>query len=107
MAKGEQNVYTCQKCGGHTVTIDVDEGVTPFMIGCRADRIIEKRCEGMAYSNFYPEKPWPAHIPREAKWEWYKPTDAELRKNYKDDDMYAQMKEYVDKGGLDMRRRKP
>src|SRR3974377_965449 len=30
-----ENVYTCRKCGGHTVTVDRDEGVTPFMIGCR------------------------------------------------------------------------
>lgn len=30
------NVYVCRKCGGHTVTVDVDDGVTPFMIGCHA-----------------------------------------------------------------------
>jgi len=27
-----ENVYTCPKCHGHTVTVDVDEGVTPLTI---------------------------------------------------------------------------
>ena len=39
------NVYVCQKCGGLTVTVDVDEGVTPFMLGCRATGK-ESDCDG-------------------------------------------------------------
>ena len=33
---GKLNIYTCQTCRGHLVTRDVDRGVTPFMIGCKA-----------------------------------------------------------------------
>ena len=30
------NIYTCQICRNSIVTVDLVEGVTPFMIGCRA-----------------------------------------------------------------------
>ena len=43
---GYKNIYTCPKCGGQTVTIDVDEGVTPFMLRCRATG---KRAIAMAW----------------------------------------------------------
>lgn len=76
--EGMINVYVCQKCGGYTVTIDIDEGVTPFMLGCRASGK-ERECNGMATSSFYPKGPRPAHIPEPA-WEWYRATDAEARK---------------------------
>lgn len=32
MNESRINVYICEKCGGHTTTVDVDEGVTPFMM---------------------------------------------------------------------------
>jgi hypothetical protein len=65
---GKINVYTCAVCGYHTVTIDVDEGVTPFSIRCPA-------CpEGSAHSNFYKA---PQHYAPEM--EWFKPTEEELR----------------------------
>jgi hypothetical protein len=100
MASTEQreNVYTCQKCGGFTVTVDVDEGVTPFMLRCRASGR-EGDCDGTAYSAMYPEGPRPKHIPPPA-WEWFKPTGSEYRK------LSAAMKEHVDRGGLDIRKRK-
>ncbi len=65
---GKVNVYTCPACGYHTVTIDVDEGVTPAFICCPA-------CghEGAA-SHFYQV---PQHYAPEI--EWFKPTDEELR----------------------------
>lgn len=84
------NVYTCE-FGCHTVTVDVDEGVTPFMISCRAksrpDRPIEPKyldkdgyCIGTAYSAFYPEEPPPPYILNKLAWEWYKPTESDFAK---------------------------
>lgn len=49
MSKGQKNVYVCQLCGGEVVTVDADEGVTPFMIECRST----PECEGDMYSSFY------------------------------------------------------
>ena len=42
------NRYTCNQCRQSIVTKDVDEGVTPFMIGCQFDH-----CGGMMTSSFY------------------------------------------------------
>jgi hypothetical protein len=106
------NVYICQKCGGHTVTVDVDEGVTPFMIGCRSGHFVKfgrgkarvkKSCNGMAHSSFYPRGPKPDYI-KEPAWEWFKPTDADLEALYRGD-LLEQMREHVEKGGLILRRR--
>ena len=115
-----ENVYTCQKCGGYTVTVDVEEGVTPFMIICRAkpkvgamDKILrdggiiirkrhkdEFECDGEAHSAFYPKGPRPMHIPAPA-WEWYKPIGDAYKK------LSVAMKEHVDQGGLDLRVKQP
>ena len=105
---GKENVYVCEKCGGYTVTIDVDDGVTPFMLGCRANMqeiILDGKvvgfaptCKGMAQSASYPKGPRPAHIPPPA-WEWYKPTGTDF------DSLSREMKEHIYKGGLDIRRR--
>ena len=78
------NVYRCEECNGYTVTIDVHEGVTPFLLDCRAngksrvDRDPEA-CNGMARSSmyrpvfFFGPGPW---IPA---WEWYAPTEEEAK----------------------------
>jgi hypothetical protein len=90
------NVWTCPKCGGYTVCIDIHEGVTPFMLRCRASGR-EGDCDGMATSAFYPKGPRPPHIPPPA-WEWFRPVGSEYRK------LSAAMREHVDKGGLDIRK---
>lgn len=90
---GRKNIYTCRKCGGKTVTIDVDEGVTPFMLGCRASGQ-EDDCDGLAESSFYRV---PADAPA-ADWEWFKPEGAEYRK------LNKAMRDHVDNGGLDIRK---
>jgi hypothetical protein len=95
--KGKENVYTCDKCGGMTVTVDVDEGVTPFTLICRASGR-EGDCDGRAYSSMYPNGPRPPHIP-EPSWEWYRP-DAEEMKF-----LSGAMREHVERGGLEIRRR--
>lgn len=43
------NIYTCEKCRGHIVTRDVDQGVTPFSIACRA----RHGCGGWMQSSMY------------------------------------------------------
>lgn len=93
------NVYTCGTCGGFTVTIDVHEGVTPFLLACRASGR-PGDCGGMAESSFYPKGPIPTHIPP-PQWEWYTPSEGEYRRLNRD------MREHVDKGGLCIRKRKP
>lgn len=95
------NVYVCQVCGGHTVTVDVDEGVTPFMIGCRRQQGPRRQCKGIAQSSFYQRVP--LHI-GEPQWEWYRPTDEQLKNIYSGDSL-EQMREHVAKGGLDLRGR--
>ena len=127
MSEPRVNVYVCRKCGDHTVTVDVDEGVTPFMIGCHAKEstvhpaesgdkkfadllerdlairiksknMLKRVCDGMAESSFYPRGPRPAWI-GEPKWEWYKPTVEELAQ------MSRSALEHVGKGGLLLRAR--
>jgi hypothetical protein len=95
--KGKENVYTCGKCGGMTVTIDLDEGVTPFMIDCRAAGK-EGDCDGMARSACYPSGPRPSYVPAPA-WEWYKPGPDELKK------VSPGLKDHAKRGGLFIRPR--
>ena len=95
VAPNRINVYVCRKCGGNTVTIDIHEGVTPFLLRCRATGR-EGDCDGMAQSSFY--RPEMEHA--SPAWEWFKPVGSEYRKLNRD------MREHVDKGGLDIRRRK-
>lgn len=95
--KGRENVYTCSKCGGYTVTVDLDEGVTPFMLRCRASGK-EGDCDGMAQSAMYPNGPRPASIPPPA-WEWYSPDIKELARSS------PAMRDHAQRGGLFLRKR--
>lgn len=66
--QGKKNVYTCPK-GHKTVTVDVDEGVTPFMLRCRQkDDDGKHNCTEMARSSMY-------QVDQElkAEYEWYMP----------------------------------
>ena len=80
--KEKINMYLCEY-GCHNITVDVDEGTTPFMIDCqftgRPDRPLNPKysrngkCIGMAKSCFYPRlinenEPYP--VPT---LEWYRP----------------------------------
>lgn len=94
--KGRENVYTCQICGGFTVTVDRDHGVTPMFLDCRASA----GCKGMAVSSGYPPGPRPPHIPAPA-WEWYRPSPKETAKLER---KQPGMAEHVRKGGLAIRR---
>ena len=46
---GKLNIYTCDACRGHIVVCDIDTGVTPFMLGCKAT----PECKGMMKSSMY------------------------------------------------------
>lgn len=92
------NVYTCGICKGRTVTVDLDEGVTPFLLGCRATGK-EGDCTGTAQSAMYRV---PADSPP-ADWEWYRPDDVELARIKKRSRSLA---EHVEHGGLVIRPRR-
>jgi hypothetical protein len=85
------NCYTCTTCGGQIVTVDRDEGVTPFMVRCRA----QKDCGGTMHSSFYTNVP----LALQPTYEWRKPTPQEYRKLDK-----ATRTDHVDRGGLLMYR---
>lgn len=74
--QGRENAYLCDVCGGYTSTIDVDDGVTPMLIACRASGN-EGECSGTAHSLMYPSGPRPDRVPAPA-WEWYAPDTIEL-----------------------------
>ena len=93
---GAENVYTCPICHGYTVTIDRAEGVTPFMLDCRASGK-PGDCNGKAESSFYPKGPRPKHIPAPS-WEWYKPEADEYKF------LSGPIKDHVDMGGLLLRK---
>lgn len=86
--RGKLNRYTCQKCGDGIVTVDVDKGTTPFMLGCRATA----GCEGMMQSACYRV----AESEGPPAFAWRKPTRAEYK------GASAAMKQHFDMGGLDI-----
>jgi len=67
---GRKNIYVCDTCRGHIVTVDRDKGVTPFAILCRAT----KGCGGLMQSSMY--RVFDQRI--RAGFEWYEPTETEL-----------------------------
>jgi len=112
--KDAVNVYVCEyNC--LTVTIDRDEGVTPFMIGCKsrsrpdrpikADKLDSKGfCIGTAKSSLYPKGPIPPHIGL-PKWEWVLPTKEEIDQIVKDAPKEAEeeIRKYYDGSHLTLR----
>jgi hypothetical protein len=89
--KGKKNIYTCEACHGHIVTVDVDEGVTPFMLTCKA----HERCSGTMLSSLY----CVYDQSMAASHEWYRPASTA--------DLSPGLLEHVLKGGLLLRPVKP
>ena len=89
MSKGNKNVYVCQVCGKGVVTIDIEDGVTPFMIGCKAT----EGCEGDMYSSFYDVD---QSLP--AQFEWYRPTISQYPQ-----EAQGFMRKHIEQGGLEIR----
>ena len=86
---GQMNVYSCDTCRGRIVTVNLVDGTTPMMLGCRAT----PGCRGTSYSHFYRVPPdlVPDH-------EWYRPTGREYAR------LSPAMREHVDLGGLAIRK---
>lgn len=84
---GKLNIYTCEKCRGHIVTRDIDEGVTPFMTDCYAT----PDCKGPMKSSFY--RVFDQSM-RESH-QWYRPTSTANMNPY--------TRDHVEKGGLILR----
>ena len=100
--KGRYNVYTCPD-GHHTVTLDVDDGVTPMFLACRHDGT-ETGCMKRATSSCYPDGPLPEFLREKFEqfgWEWYRPSLKWARRKG------PEMLDHVLRGGLDLRRRSP
>ena len=81
---GRLNIYTCDKCHGHIVTRDVDEGTTPFMIDC----LSTEGCGGRMVSSMY--RVFDQSM--RPDYEWYKPSSP--------DDVDPRVREHVRMGGL-------
>ncbi len=84
--QGKKNIYTCERCAEHIVTIDRDPGVTPFMIPCKCTF----HCKGMMRSSFYR-----VDQSMKPRWEWFKPESVE--------GLAAWEVAHVSKGGLMLR----
>ena len=90
-SKGRVNGYGCQnrQCRYVMVTVDVDDGVTPFMVGC-------PNCGTQAHSFFYPTQGCPPA--EKATHEWYAPDEEERR------ELSAAELDQVERGGLLLQR---
>lgn len=86
--KGKKNIYTCEKCHGHVVTVDIERGVTPFLIECKATH----DCKGLMKSSMY--RVFDQSM--RADYEWYRPTVAQA--------LQPGEKQHVDQGGLLLRK---
>jgi hypothetical protein len=89
--KGKKNIYMCPTCGRGVVTVDVDDGTTPFAIPCDAPS-----CGGTATSFFY-RAPQEMLDGVQPAFEWYRPSAVELAGKS------AGTKDHVERGGLLMR----
>ena len=98
---GEKNAYYCETCGGYTVVIHRDDGVTPMFLACRAAGEVET-CQGRAVSMMYRDiDSAPANVPKEPAWEWVKPSKSRVRRIKKRNPAFA---EHLERGGLELRK---
>lgn len=99
--QGQKNIYVCRDCGYQMITIDRDEGTTPFTTACirscKAKNAGLYRDKGTMESRFYN----PRFIPPNEKptHEWYRPDDREIR-----DIRNPNILQHVAMGGLMLRR---
>jgi len=106
--KERMNIYVCEY-GCHNITVDVDKGTTPFMIGCeftgRPDRPADPskmkngKCTGIAKSAMYPKEKDDSTPYPEPTHEWYRPELSQYAKLSKAE------KDHVNNGGLLIRPR--
>jgi len=85
---GKKNIYVCDTCRGHIVTVDIDAGVTPFIVSrCRST----PGCEGKMTSSLYRV----FDQTMRADFEWYRPPAAQQISDGE--------RQHVRKGGLLLR----
>ncbi|HNB60355.1 MAG TPA: hypothetical protein PK308_08565 [Phycisphaerales bacterium] len=65
-----RNIYDCQTCGGKIVVIELDPGVTPMFLDCRATQGCAGRMVSRMYRDIDPEAP-PTHA-------WRRPTGDQI-----------------------------
>lgn len=105
---GRWNFYRCSTCATIWVTVDVNDGCTPFKIACmdRPTLVNGKPvrvgdCPGVMASAFYPKpENWPDSAHKTADSEWYYPPRSERLRLKK---MNPRLLEYIQQGGLLMR----
>lgn len=68
----KKNMYVCNSCQRHVITIDSDRGVTPFMMGC----LVTEGCIGIMHSTFYG-----CDQSLEPTYEWYRPETIDYPEN--------------------------
>jgi len=88
--RNQRNSYQCTTCHGIVFTEDKDDGVTPFMLGCRAT----DGCGGTMESAFYRLPDQAAKV--RPHYVWRKPTAKEYAA------LTTAMKAHIDQGGLDL-----
>lgn len=114
---GERNAYYCQTCRGYIVTVNLNDGTTPFMLACRVKGEPgdpDNDCRGLMRSMYYPAQPWPKTddydnpIPTEPTYEWYILDPIEWKRLAKKarhgDSASEQTLDHITRGGLLLRR---
>lgn len=89
---GKKNIYVCDTCFEHIVTVVVDEGTTPFMTTCQAT----EGCRGLMQSSFY--QVFDQRM--KASHEWYRPPELEWSQHS------PAVRHHLELGGLLLRERK-
>lgn len=93
--QGKKNIYMCEQCGQGFVTLDADEGVTPFLTGC-----LTPDCTGLA-SSFCYRAPQDLLAKIRPALEWYRPTGEALAA------LNPATLDHVERGGLITRKPPP
>lgn len=89
--KDKPNLYACEQCGKHLITVDREDGTTPMMLTCQ----VTEGCDGEMQSAWYRVAP---ALVSEATHEWYTPDAVELAT------MSLGMQQHVAQGGLALRK---
>ena len=88
MTIGKRNAYTCGSCRSFIITLDRDEGATPFLIPC----VVQRNCSGIMQSALY--RGLLVNGEEEVTHEWRKATTVDYRA------ANTGLKAHYDQGGL-------
>ena len=98
-SKPRINGWTCDTCGKTTYCVELDEGVTPMFLACRAEGVDPRDavCKGRGTSLMYPDAAPPPYVLAAVRWEWFRPSPRAVRR------MEPGMRDHIERGGLDLR----